>query len=121
MIPFFSTKPLLPINKIFSNHTSGGVFDFASFKIMGIKKASADKIDWQELHVDGQVSDLGIAATNSQYKLLKAETKNVFSANLNKDELKNKLFLSSTISDGLIELKDSGRVIENIWKIRFFL
>ena len=64
--------------------------------------------------MDGQVSDLGIAATNSQYKLLKAKTKNVFSANLNRDEQKSKLFLSSTISDGLIELKDSGKVIENI-------
>ena len=114
VLPFLSTKPLLPINNIFSDHTSGGVFDFASFKIMGIKKANSDKVDWQEFHVDGQVSDLGIAATNNQYKLLKANTKNVFSANLNRDEQKSKLFLSSTISDGLVELKDSGRVIENI-------
>ena len=114
VLPFLSTMQLLPLNNIFTDHTADGVFDFASFKIMGIKKANTDIIDWQELHVDGQVSDLGIVATNSQYKLLKAKTKNVFSANLNRDEQKSKLFLSSTISDGLIELKDSGKVIENI-------
>ena len=95
ILPFLSAKPLLPINNIFSEHTSDGVLDYASFKIIGIKKANTDKIDWQELHVDGQVSDLEIAATNSQYNLLKAKTKNVFSANLNRDEQKNKLLLTT--------------------------
>ncbi len=112
--PYFLTRQFSTFNDLLDNHTSGGVLDFASIKLLAVKEPNTNNIDWQKFHLDGQLSKLRITASNRQFKILAADTKSVFSAKFDKHNLKNKLLLSSTISDGLIKITDSERVVQNI-------
>ena len=111
---YFFSEPFASFYQVLTRHSSGGVLDFASIKLQAAKEAGIDKIDWQRIQLDGQISGQQITASNRQYKKVSAKAKSIFSANLDKNNLINKLLLSSTFSDGQIKLADTDRVVENI-------
>ncbi len=114
ILPYLKGKPFLRINQLISQYTLGGIVDFATISVSG-GKANKDHIfEWQEFHLDGQISELGVIATNNQYKTLKAKTKNNFSASLGKGGRLNNLVLESKINDGVIRLNESDNLLENI-------
>ena len=115
ILPYLSSQPLLLLKDVITQHSSGGAVDFASVELSAVKEANKDKIHWHKLQIDGQLSNVQIKATSQQYNILTAKTKSVFSVNLdNNNSKRNKFLLSSTLSDGLIELANSERVVSNI-------
>ena len=119
ILPYLKGKPFRQVNQLISEYTSGGVVDFATLSlstdlISAGKDATDDSFEWHELQLDGRISQLGMIASNEQYKTLKAKTKNDFSARLSKGGRLNKLILKSTITDGIIRLNGSDNLVENI-------
>ena len=119
ILPYLKGKPFLEVNQLISQYTSGGIVDFATLSlsadsISAGKGATEDSFEWHELLLDGQISELGMTATNEQYKTLNAKTKNDFSARLGNGGRLNKLILKSTITDGIIRLGGSDNLVENI-------
>ena len=124
ILPYLNGTPFRQINQLISQYTSGGIVDFATLSlsagslsadsISAGKDATEDSFEWHELQLDGQISELGMTATNKQYKTLKANTKNDFSARLGNGGRLNKLILKSTITDGIIRLNGSDNLVENI-------
>ncbi len=124
ILPYLNGTPFRKINQLISQYTSDGIVDFATLSMSARslsaaslsagKNAAGDSFEWHELQLDGQISGLGITATNKQYKTLKANTKNDFSARLGNGGRLNKLILKSTITDGIIRLNGSDNLVENI-------
>ena len=114
ILPYLDRKPLMQLNQLISKYTSEGIVDFASVSMSASKSIKEDKFEWQGLQLDAQISELGITAANNQYEKLDAKTKNVFSARLGKGGYLNKLVLNSTISEGMIRLSESERILNNI-------
>ncbi len=124
ILPYLNGKPFRQINQLISQYTSGGIVDFATLSlsagslsadsISAGNDAVEDSFEWHDLQLDGQISELEITATNKQYKKLKAKTKNHFSALLGKGGRLNKLILKSKITDGIIRLRGSDNIVENI-------
>ena len=114
ILPYLKGKRFLEIYQLITQHTSGGIVDFASISMSAGKVTTDDSFEWQEFQLDGQVSELRLIAANNQYKTLKAKTKSDFSASLGKDGRLNNLILKSTINDGVIRLNGSDNLVENI-------